>query len=57
MQYFFFLKCYYLKRYLLPRAKLGFNTRLIRKLEMCPEDTDAPTSEILDVGNLLYTAQ
>ena len=28
-----------------------------KKLEMCPEDTDAPASEMLEVGNLLYTAQ
>ena len=26
------------------------------KLEMCPEDTHAPASEMLEVGNLLYTA-
>ena len=24
---------------------------------MCPEDTDAPANEMLEVGNLLYTAQ
>ena len=27
------------------------------KLEMCADDTDAPAGEMLEVGNLLYTAQ
>ena len=46
----------------MPKLTLTFHrfnrsTVLDKKLEMCPEDTDAPASEMLEVGNLLYTAQ